>query len=438
MIRIYIVLWLIIVANLLYSQPIKCKKSEVFTELSERAIQIRLKSSDFEDLTFLSDLLKSKRIVFLGESLHTIDNFNKMKFRVIQYLHEKLGFNVVVFESGTYECGISNLAKDSLSPPELLSHSLKVLWWVQNNCHMMEYFKSNNINIAGLDPNNVTAPLSVNYYYYIFKGNKNLAEELYTLDVEMFEYVKKRVVFLSKIKKLKKDELYKKKHESDSLDLIKTDLINRYDAFLLSLNRENVNKSFKYSLKYSIRSKIQELSKSNLSSDVTDLYVTYHERDSIMAYNLKYIVDSLYPQEKIIVWMHNAHIAKKGLSKSINKGASLGLYLDERIKKLSYVIALSGWGGQYSVRKKKYDFKNPNKKYFEYELFKVPYDNFFLEINCLKVGKNLCNWFSKPKKEFYGIQKNSILEKYDAVIFTKNNKASELINYMKENDCNCR
>ena len=115
---------------------------------------LTIDSQDFSDLKFLDSIIQNKRIVFLGESQHGINDFNVLKFRMIRYLHEHHNFEVVAFESGVANCGLTNLAKDSLNAMEMLVHSLMGIWRVKVNCEMMDYIRNKHIELAGIDPNN--------------------------------------------------------------------------------------------------------------------------------------------------------------------------------------------------------------------------------------------------------------------------------------------
>jgi hypothetical protein len=63
-----------------------------------------LSAARYEDLKFLDDRLSGVRLVQLGESGHGVREFSQAKIRLIKYLHEHLGFDVIAFESGLYEC----------------------------------------------------------------------------------------------------------------------------------------------------------------------------------------------------------------------------------------------------------------------------------------------------------------------------------------------
>ena len=57
-------------------------------------------TNQYKDLAMLKPLLHDKRIVFLGESSHGVAEFNLAKTRLIQFLHQEMGYNVLAFESG--------------------------------------------------------------------------------------------------------------------------------------------------------------------------------------------------------------------------------------------------------------------------------------------------------------------------------------------------
>ena len=40
----------------------------------------------------------------LGESGHGVAEFNHAKVRLIKFLHQQMGFDVIAFESGLFEC----------------------------------------------------------------------------------------------------------------------------------------------------------------------------------------------------------------------------------------------------------------------------------------------------------------------------------------------
>jgi erythromycin esterase len=64
---------------------------------------IDLHDTDFSDLAPLASAIGASRIVMLGEQSGLDGTTFRAKARLIRYLHEQLGFDVLVFESGLYD-----------------------------------------------------------------------------------------------------------------------------------------------------------------------------------------------------------------------------------------------------------------------------------------------------------------------------------------------
>ena len=59
---------------------------------------------DFADLEPLKELIGDARIVQLGEQSHGDGVCFETKTRLIKFLHQEMGFDVIAFESGLYDC----------------------------------------------------------------------------------------------------------------------------------------------------------------------------------------------------------------------------------------------------------------------------------------------------------------------------------------------
>jgi erythromycin esterase len=60
--------------------------------------------TDYRDLQGLQAAVGGARIVLLGEQTHGEGSTFSAKIRLIKFLHEKMGFEVLAFESGLYDC----------------------------------------------------------------------------------------------------------------------------------------------------------------------------------------------------------------------------------------------------------------------------------------------------------------------------------------------
>ena len=83
-------------------------------EASEKGV---IEKDRFKDLEFLKPLLIDKRLVYLGENTHGAAEYSSSKVRLIQYLHQELGYDVIAFESGLGNASAA-LAKSADTTPE--------------------------------------------------------------------------------------------------------------------------------------------------------------------------------------------------------------------------------------------------------------------------------------------------------------------------------
>lgn len=94
--------------------------------------------------------VKRKRIVLLGEFNHGSKEIFLTRNDLIKSLHEKLAFDVILFESGIGELGVVDLQKNDLSPRQM-TYGFFSGWRTQEFRDLMAFVKENNIPIAGFD-----------------------------------------------------------------------------------------------------------------------------------------------------------------------------------------------------------------------------------------------------------------------------------------------
>jgi erythromycin esterase len=114
---------------------------------------------DFSDLQPLRALLAKKRIVILGEASHGDGAAFLAKTRLIRFLHRELGFDVLAFESGFYDCSQAWLriaAGDD--PATAFRQSVFAIWTRSAQVQpLIAYFASvarsqRPLELAGVDP----------------------------------------------------------------------------------------------------------------------------------------------------------------------------------------------------------------------------------------------------------------------------------------------
>lgn len=297
-----------------------------------------------DDLSFLEEVLKDKRIVYLGESSHFQTEFNQVKYKIIKYLHEELGYNVLAFESGLAETNGVYFNQENLSPKEMLEKSLYPVWYDKENIELFEYIKkqknnSNPLHLTGFDmkpPSNEVDEEALEVY----------KKWIGAIDVELAEnFIESEKQYMSVIPSAP-SEVFNKTEETEQLVTQYRNLLNNLKDKQQQFEDE---KQFLL-VRTIIQNRIEVLDKNfykywTQTNSQKDINESYRIRDEMMAENLKWIIEELYPNEKIIVWAHNVHIRK------FNSGAEvytsnfpsipmMGEILEEEYGEESYTLGL--------------------------------------------------------------------------------------------------
>jgi erythromycin esterase len=88
------------------ASPAKISREERVAYLKTHAVPVRSvdpEDTDFADLEPLRRVIGNRRIVMLGEATHGDGSTFSFKVRLIKFLHERQGFDVLALESGLYD-----------------------------------------------------------------------------------------------------------------------------------------------------------------------------------------------------------------------------------------------------------------------------------------------------------------------------------------------
>lgn len=381
-------------------------------------------SDDFADLMFLKEQIGDRRIVWLGENAHGVNDNNVLKFRLIRFLNQEMGFKVVAFEGGVANCGLSNIAKDSLSGMRLLVHSVMGSWRVKANCELFDYMKRKRMEIAGVDPNNNALYLPREHYRRIFPGNEAIADLYFSADSLQTHYVMARSQYFHGKKADSKT--------SDALDNIRKMLLLHYQDLSRQLKEANsdqgVSERSYLMHQKAIESREQVLQKANTDIKAMEkFFVTFSERDSLMARNLDFLADTLYPKEKIIVWAYNGHISKKGYDVD-NRSASMGDFLSPANKAQSFVIGL--------FTSHEYLKPKTESNSLEAILALTTHKTGYIPILTATSNTAGSSWlYSSLKHGYVKKQPLPLSELFDGILFMNGVEKSKLIPFNKEFRC---
>ena len=271
-------------------------------------------SVDTEELSVLKEIIGTKRIVFLGEESHYDGNTLWAKSKVINYLHQEMGFDVLLIERGIFE---TNRAwrdlierKDSthnvysnLLCPFGIGHS-----WQEKELYQYVgkmAFTDKQLIINGLDILE-TSP----YFFGLETDLREAIEIIYkdTFPTEVKEHFRNSIINYE-INDIKpKDYMVRKEAGWQFfIDLFKQSLqtknLSNIDQRKLMFLSQALQ-SFLY-----VRHWYKNRPKRNKKRG-TVLADYYTLRDEGMAKNLLWYLDEYYPNKKIIVSTSTYHISR--------------------------------------------------------------------------------------------------------------------------------
>lgn len=289
--------------------------------------------TDNADLSFLKALLKDKRVVLLGESSHGIGDYYALKSRIIQYLHQECGFEVLAMESGIADIALTYKNIDTLTAKQLRNNTVFGNFQCAEIMPLFDYIKKTAsskkpLQYAGFDSQNFSASLLLMQDIVRKKWGKTgdslmgCLVKYFRIPSIMWNEDRKPLMAISdsitgaanKISALFRDSALAIQRD---FSLTATDM--RYLQLALANHREAVAL--------------------NWSRDDPSAH-----RDKVMASNLFWLMDSVYPGKKVIIWAHNGHIGRT--SAEGNPYKWLGQYISEKYKQQSYHIGLFAREGE--------------------------------------------------------------------------------------------
>ncbi|WMW80796.1 erythromycin esterase family protein [Undibacterium cyanobacteriorum] len=283
---------------------------------------------DFSDLSFLEHLLNGKRIVQLGESSHGTREFSQAKVRLIKYLHEKLGYNVIAFESSTIGCYMQEL---ELAQGRSFPVNQSCIFGVWSSREVQDLFtyieqtrKTNKpLYLAGFDEQ---------YSNQFDQANlvKSWAQTAITqIDDPALKVLPTVLDQGTQIGQLGVNCVTDKASPDcasffASYQSKAAELANLAQALTPYIERATGSNKQTLEMLQLVTINLQkrlEVTKQNYDR------VGYLEpRDRVMADNITTLANRIYPQEKIMVWAHNGHISHS-ISGYVDTGRTMGSFL---------------------------------------------------------------------------------------------------------------
>jgi erythromycin esterase len=369
-------------------------------EVRENSIDIGGSNNNY-DFDFLKPILNNKRFVFLGESSHCVKEYSVAKVTLIKFLHDELGFNILAYESELCDCTIGDHVSTGMDPMKFMSGSIGRPWHNEYVLELFNYMKETKqrqpLRLTGID---VQQSEGKHFTPFI----QTLLTE--SLQRTFMEFEKRTNEILSDNRLMKRRRL---RNSVSELYRIGNELIRE-------LEKQLEKQSFPNTLlkKIVIRSMENRLMycKATVQKGFSELF---EYRDELMAKNLEFLAQEVYPNEKFIIWAHNFHIRKKSTASRFSPYKSIVENLPHDMKEDSFVFGLyakEGNMGDYEGNE--YPIKKPGKKHLEWLLHHTPYPNCYITSG-LKWGESKWRVF-----EGGGLRTSLIpAQQYDGILFFK-------------------
>lgn len=313
-------------------KPVFSQVKDLIIENTVPVSSADISITDDTDLLPIAKAIGNKRIVMLGELYHGDGEELKLKSRLVRYLHERMGFNVIVFESDFFSLnqGWESFKENKISLDSLLYLSVFPIW---TNCvqagDLFQYIirntnTPNELKVSGFDNRGISG-----------YGMRHLKRSIDT------HLQQQQIPFTTQ----------------PSYNYFIT-AIGRTPYILNGNNREALDSLLK--LLPIVIDQVTDpfylhVLKGLLINYQLALHHRYHKErkdhplhDFQLAENLKWLASDKYAHEKIIVWAHNSHVEKGPLENVTHRGYnSMGYYFtaDTSLAAQTYIIGLTCYEG---------------------------------------------------------------------------------------------
>lgn len=323
------------------AQPADLKKALVEVRSIDPA------DTNFTDLAGLRAAIGDARIVLLGEQTHGEGTTFQAKTRLIEFLHEKMGFDVLAFESGFYDCARiwENVEAGGRVPDEVIG---SLFFMYATSVQMGDLFgyiqggvsSKRPLVLAGFESQHT----GVKSKTQLFGDFEEFLRKQYPAaldpDFELF----RRVSVATFASRDYRPSVVDQERFFDKLAALKK-VLNEDDSKVTDTLTSNA--SFWYQVLCSIESQANRYWQLVHENEVS-------VRDLQMAKNLIWLAEKAYPGKKIIVWAHNVHIAKgmtalggKSLSADPSAFVPMGATIHHYFGSHAYCIGFTGGEGSY-------------------------------------------------------------------------------------------
>ena len=380
--------------------------------------QVELSNGNTFDFTAIGEAIKDKKIVALGESSHGVGDFYAFKAELVQYLHEHHGFEVLAFEAGLGDLNLAYSGLDSLSADQLLNQTLFGNFRCEEIEPLFDYIKSVHqsskpLNYSGFDNQKSSSFFSKSIQPILAKYDPIMVEGL---DKALNGYVRwfQAAYYQDSLKYIAEANDFRNLalHIQDIFKKNKSEIQNHFD--LKDIDFEFIDQT----CKGFIRTVELPYSEKHLGSG---------NRDAIMFDNFQWLMKEIYPDKKVIIWAHNAHIEQQAMFENSFKW--MGHFLNESYGNDYYTLGIFAQSGEAYQQwgDTTITLNNTDTTMIESLMMKTGHQTSFLDVSQVNTGDANYKWVAESimgfENENGGIVSFVPKERFDGIVVIRAVKA---------------
>lgn len=291
-----------------YGVPLTMEEKSIW--LSENSIRVNSilpTDEEFTDLIPLKEVIGDAQIVLLGEQSHGDGSTFLAKARLIKFLHQEMGFDVLAFESGLYDCKKTwELIQSGEEAEYAIQQGVFHIWSESDQVqHLIDY-----IGVMAVSEN----PLEIAGFDSQFTGSASFSH----LIVDLEEFLRGNNISIESSTREKFVMMLRHLILETYNEVSITE--EQYDEFLDTTNelrkeiqsstgQDNAEASFWVQQLESIETQVYRARHPYWKYEGKTVSVV-NMRDNQMGQNLIWLANERYPNRKIIVWAATFHNAR--------------------------------------------------------------------------------------------------------------------------------
>lgn len=311
-------------------------------------ISIPRHDADYDDLSFIGDVIGNARVVAFGENAHYLHEWNRFRARLFKYLVRDHGFSVFILESGLVEGRhIHDYVDGKDVPWERVVGSVTNGWGVWAELQEL---------IVWMREYNADPASPRRLRFYSTDGSGNWAHARIAFDAVLAFLARVDGKTAERIEREFGDEMRRAKFAGrDRLDRAAWDRLIAGSARIVSLIEQQCiawgdsdsREEYDWGLESARVLRHLVLNFAQTETDFSIGFRTFwNVRDYAMAEQVQWILDREGPGARAVIGAHNTHLQQYPVR--VQRATSMGAYLAERIGRDN--VLFIGAQSAYSVK----------------------------------------------------------------------------------------